>query len=169
MPVRICKESRIDGDLFNAPEEVKVVTINCVGAMGKGVAESAKAMYPELYTRYRALCKNNAQHLNYVWDWTSDNGKTIIMFPTKDHFKDPAIVDVIIDNISILKNLCVEKGYKSVACTGFGMGNGWLKPEQYCKIIDVFIKTFKDTDIDIKMYVKENVLYNFKRSLRHML
>lgn len=168
MPVRVRKESVIGDNVFYADERAKVVTINCVGAMGKGVALEAKNRYPELYQRYRALCKNKAQHLNHVWDWVSENGDVVIMFPTKDHYRDKSILSIILDNVSILKRLCIEKGYESVACTGFGMGNGWLDHREAAQVITRFIEVFDDDKVKATMYVPERILIQYKKDLGYI-
>lgn len=168
MPVKIRKEHTIGNDIFNSEDRVKVVTINCVGAMGKGVAESAKRRHPVLYQRYRALCSNKAQHLNHVWDWVSESGEVIIMFPTKDHYKDKSILPIILDNISILKKLCIVKGYESFSCTGFGMGNGWLDNREAAFVITRFIETFDDDKVKATMYLPEKILVQYKRDLGYI-
>jgi O-acetyl-ADP-ribose deacetylase (regulator of RNase III) len=45
-----------NGDLFQSGCEAAVVTVNCVGAMGKGIAETVRDRWPAYYAAYRRDC-----------------------------------------------------------------------------------------------------------------
>lgn len=49
----------ITGDLFKSDSQTIVNTVNCVGAMGKGIALEYKKRYPEMYIKYKKLCNDN--------------------------------------------------------------------------------------------------------------
>lgn len=124
--LKIRKEAEINNDLFQAPEAWKVVTINCVGAMGRGIALSCKQLYPAIYEDYRARC-SRAEVV--VGKLTVYDKERIILLPTKDHFKDPSRVDYVIAGIGAL--LTENNQYLGgVALPPLGMVNGWLSLQQ---------------------------------------
>ena len=45
------------GDLFESKAQTLVNTVNCVGIMGKGVAEQFKKRFPEMFADYEARCR----------------------------------------------------------------------------------------------------------------
>lgn len=49
-------ESRRGGDVTRADVEAMVNTVNCVGAMGRGVALAVKNSFPAVYAGYRRDC-----------------------------------------------------------------------------------------------------------------
>ena len=46
----------VSGDLFDTDAEALVNTVNCVGAMGRGVAEGVRKRWPRAYEDYRRDC-----------------------------------------------------------------------------------------------------------------
>ena len=44
------------GDLFESRAQTLVNTVNCVGVMGKGVAEQFKRRFPAMFEDYKARC-----------------------------------------------------------------------------------------------------------------
>lgn len=47
----------VDTDLFDADVDVIAHQVNCMGVMGSGVAAQVKALYPDVYVRYRTVCR----------------------------------------------------------------------------------------------------------------
>lgn len=45
------------GDIFSNNADILVNTVNCIGAMGKGVALAFKKKYPEMFKQYKEDCK----------------------------------------------------------------------------------------------------------------
>lgn len=50
----------ISGNIFNTKAMAVVNTVNCVGAMGKGIALDFKLRFPEMFKEYQRIC---FQHL----------------------------------------------------------------------------------------------------------
>lgn len=48
------------GDIFESKKETLVNTVNCVGVMGKGIAQVYKKKYLLMFEQYKQLC---ADHL----------------------------------------------------------------------------------------------------------
>lgn len=47
----------VEGDMFAVEADIRVNTVNCVGAMGAGVALAFKRRNPEMFKAYQADCK----------------------------------------------------------------------------------------------------------------
>ena len=48
----------INGNIFNSKCQTIVNTVNCVGVMGKGIAQVYKLRYPRMFAEYKEHCKN---------------------------------------------------------------------------------------------------------------
>ena len=163
---KIVDESVIKGDLFNAHEELKVVTINTVGAMGRGIALSTKVRWPEAYTIYRERYLSGALSLTEVWDIKLEGVDpiNIAMFPTKEHWRRPAHVPAILHNCGALKQLMINGGYTSVAVPPLGMVNGWLRADDtFRKIIMALRSEFKDSELTATLYCPSDIYTHLKK------
>ena len=78
------------GDIFNENVEAIVNTVNCVGAMGRGIALQFKKAYPENYKVYATACKLKQVKPGKMFIFETKkmfNPKIIINFPTKRHWR----------------------------------------------------------------------------------
>jgi O-acetyl-ADP-ribose deacetylase (regulator of RNase III) len=57
----------VHGDIFTSDAEAIVNTVNCLGAMGKGIALEFKKRYPDLYAAYRQACTRKVKSLALPW------------------------------------------------------------------------------------------------------
>src|SRR6266508_7051622 len=87
------------GNLFDAPEQSIVNTVNCYGVMGKGIALEFKRRYPAMFQDYRTRCQLPSNHPSrlkvghpYVFE---ESNKLIVNFPTKNHWRFPSKIDYI--------------------------------------------------------------------------
>ena len=66
----------VEGDLFQSETQTIVNTINCVGAMGKGIALEYKKRYPDMYEKCdsESLVKNLKI---YIMDMNNKNNLRI--------------------------------------------------------------------------------------------
>lgn len=73
--------------------------VNCVGAMGAGIAVNFKRKFPDMYEEYNARCKRGLLIPGCVWTWTTqwDDGH----FYNKDGRIDMRKVDYTIYNLAI--------------------------------------------------------------------
>ena len=84
MSLELIDEAVISHDLFNAPERFKVVTVNCVGAMGRGIALACRERFPSLYNDYRQKCRKEQIVIGEVYCYPEEG---VILLPTKTHFR----------------------------------------------------------------------------------
>lgn len=162
LSLKFLRESAIDGDLFNAPETYKVVTVNQVGAMGRGIALSCKERYPNVYREYRKACR---EKLYFPDDVMVFEEEKIILLATKDDWKAPSTVEIITRGLyGLSRQLPNLKA--SIAIPPLGMVNGWLKKSQRAEIFSLVVELFHKQDCNVRVYLPD-VLYEEVRELYH--
>src|SRR5689334_3881755 len=78
------------GDLFTSQAQTLVNTVNCVGVMGKGVAEQFKKRFPAMFEDYKHRTDREALRLGEPYLYRDSSGAQIVNFPTKDHWRSPS-------------------------------------------------------------------------------
>lgn len=89
----------IGTNIFKQEGDLYLITVNCVGVMGTGLAKSFKELYPDLYERYRHDCKMKIITIGNPTIYQADNGKRFMMFPTKDRWQDGSLPSYISDGL----------------------------------------------------------------------
>ena len=84
------------GNLFESKAQTLVNTVNCVGIMGKGIAQEFKKRYPEMFKDYKDRCTKGKVQLGkpYIFKSLYEN-KAIINFPTKKHWRSVSRIEDI--------------------------------------------------------------------------
>jgi O-acetyl-ADP-ribose deacetylase (regulator of RNase III) len=145
--------SLISGNIFHSEMQTIAITVNCVGVMGKGIALEMKNKSPEAYQKYRDLCSagkmNMGESIVYDEDLESLNGKKLLFFPTKSHWKTPSKLFEIKSGLKYFAENHGTMGIESIAFPALGCGNGGLnwndvKPAMY--------EYLEDLDIEIEIY-----------------
>jgi hypothetical protein len=152
----IVNEKEIDCDLFNADEDALVVTVNVVGAMGRGIALACKKKYPEVYKKYKKDCDAGLFEYDRIGLVRVD--RPIVLFPTKKEFWRPASAKHIAYLCGRLPLACKEWGIGSIAIPPLGMVNGWLKEKEIINIVKALKEGFEDTDVKAVLYLPENLI-----------
>lgn len=127
-------------DIFSfLPNAILVCTVNCKGAMGKGVALKFKEKYPLFFNDYKKACQKNEIKISTClkWQYTTH---TFITFPTKTHWALPSKYEYIKAGLPSLRALC-EKSELPVILPRLGCGNGgldWIKVKEiiYKELVD---------------------------------
>ena len=65
------------GDLFASDAQTLVNTVNCVGIMGKGVAQEFKNRYPDMFADYIARCRHKLARLGQPYAYHDKSGRVI--------------------------------------------------------------------------------------------
>ena len=84
------------GNLFDSGAHTIVITVNCVGVMGKGLARVFKEKFPEVFREYQRACRAGevAPGRVQVVETRAANGpKYVVNFPTKRHWRDASRID----------------------------------------------------------------------------
>ena len=115
--------SFIQGDLFETDMETIVITVNCKGVMGKGIALRLKKTAKPAYEKYRELCDAGEMNMgkSVIYNEPIDvlQGKTILFFPTKFHWKNNSNLFQIKDGLEHCTN---DRGLGGSFTAGLGRG-----------------------------------------------
>lgn len=126
MSVTVLRANIFDASLG---ADALVVTVNCVGAMGRGNAAEFKAHFPHLFIQYKALCHKGVILPGKIGErqiFSLPDKRLAILFPSKNHFKDPTRLSWIESGLSDLQQVCRKMGVKRLALPPPGCGNGWV-------------------------------------------
>lgn len=97
--------------------------------MGSGIAKEARDAYPDLPTQLAACLKNVGNHV-FVFDSAdkiSGIVDPIITFPTKEHWRDPSPIDLIVRSCHELMELADRHGtWDRILLPRPGCGRGGL-------------------------------------------
>lgn len=164
------------GDIFKSKQDVLVNTVNCVGVMGKGIAQIYKKKYPKMFEEYQLLCKANKIVTGKLYPYYENNNLKIINFPTKQHWRSPSKLEYITSGLDWFVNNYEKLNIKSIAFPPLGCGNGGLEwetvgPIMYQKLcdlpIDIEIYAPFDTSKDKITKIFFVIRYNKQKNSRH--
>lgn len=155
----------IKGNIFNSKCLALVNTVNCVGVMGKGIAQVHKLRYPKMYEEYKEHCKNKLIKIGSLWLYNKQqNAPWILNFPTKFHWKYPSKIEWIEQGLQKFVATYEKKGITSIAFPLLGTHNGGLHTNEVKKLMDEYLGK---CHIDIEIYdydpnAKDDLFDSFK-------
>ncbi len=136
------------GNIFDSRCECLVNTVNCVGVMGKGVALEFKKRYPGNYKDYVSRCAKKELRPGQPYFYR-DNGRLILNFPTKDHWRMPSKLRDVEEGLDWFLAHYREYGVESVAFPPLGCGNGGLSWEE---VGPLMYRKLKGLPIEVEAY-----------------
>jgi O-acetyl-ADP-ribose deacetylase (regulator of RNase III)/uncharacterized protein YwgA len=137
------------GDLFESPAAAWVNTVNCVGVMGKGVAQEFKQRFPAMFDDYRARCDAKQVKLGEPYLYRDASGRVIINFPTKGHWRSPSRLADIERGLDYFAAHALDWGLTSVAMPPLGCGNGGLA---WADVAPLIWRKLHALPIDVELY-----------------
>lgn len=139
----------IEGDLFKSPAHVIVNTVNTVGVMGKGIALEFKQRYPQMFEAYRTVCEKRQLKTGKLMIWYAPD-HWILLFPTKEHWRNPSKLEYIESGLRKFVNTYAEKNITSIAFPKLGCGNGELNWNDVKQLMEKYLKPLP---IDVYIYL----------------
>jgi uncharacterized protein YwgA/O-acetyl-ADP-ribose deacetylase (regulator of RNase III) len=118
---------KVGGDLLESDAQTLVNTVNTVGVMGKGIALEFKRRFPDMFEDYVKKCDRNQVKLGEPYPYNLDDGRIILNFPTKEHWRSASRLDAIVKGLKILRARYRDWGITSIAVPPLGCGNGQLE------------------------------------------
>lgn len=116
----------MNGDMFRLDADAYVNPVNCVGVMGRGVALAFKTRYPATFDAYEIACREGQVRLGQVWVHR-ENGKALIHFPTKGHWREKSELNNVVSGLkSLTQTLKNMPDIKTIALPALGCGLGGL-------------------------------------------
>lgn len=137
------------GDLFASDAQTLVNTVNCVGIMGKGVAQEFKNRYPDMFADYAARCRRKLVRLGQPYAYYDKSGRVIINFPTKDHWRSPSRLSDIEQGLDYIAGHYEEWKIRSFACPPLGCGNGGLN---WTEVGPLIYRKLHRLTLDVEVY-----------------
>lgn len=140
------------GNLFKKNSEAIVNTVNCVGAMGRGIALQFKKAYPDNYKAYSLACKHKEVVPGKMFVFKTGemfDPKFIINFPTKRHWRGKSRIEDIELGLIDLRKVIVKNNIKSIAIPPLGSGLGGLNWNKVKSLIENALKSLNDVNIVI--------------------
>lgn len=146
----------VTGNLFEAPVEALVNTVNCVGVMGKGIALQFKQAFPESFRLYRDACARGevVPGRMLVYDRGSlvtSGPRYVVHFPTKRHWKGRSQLADIRSGLDALVEEVAMRKINSIALPPLGTGNGGLDWENVRPLIETAFATLSDVHVHVYM------------------
>jgi len=162
MPYRELK-----GNIFNSSAMAIVNTVNCVGAMGKGIALDFKLRYPEMFKEYQKICFKHLLKPGQILPYTKST-PIILNFAIKDDWKDPSRVEWIEETLQKFVANYHALGITSVAFPWMGAMNGGLPFETIQELTRKYLSELEDIEIEVYDFDPDVpcALYN---SLKHIV
>ena len=137
------------GDLLSEDAEALVNPVNCVGVMGKGVAQEFKKRFPAMFDDYRARCETKQVKLGAPYLYRDASGRAIVNFPTKGHWRSPSRLADIERGLDYFANHAAEWALTSVAMPPLGCGNGGL---EWTEVGPLIWRKLHALPIDVELY-----------------
>lgn len=137
----------LEGTVFNTDADMIVNTVNCVGAMGRGIALEYKLRYPKLYEEYRKLCQVGKITIGNVYCHKID-GQKILSFPTKNHWRYPSKLEYVEAGLQDFSMRYKTFGIKSVAFPKLGTNNGGLRWDDVKILMEKYLG-----NLDIQVFI----------------
>jgi O-acetyl-ADP-ribose deacetylase (regulator of RNase III)/uncharacterized protein YwgA len=137
------------GDLFESRAQTLVNTVNCVGVMGKGVAEQFKLRFPAMFKDYKGRTERRAVRLGEPYLYQDPSGARIINFPTKDHWRSPSRLADIEHGLDYLAAHAAAWEVTSIALPPLGCGNGGL---EWSEVGPLIYGKLHELPIDVEVY-----------------
>lgn len=149
------------GNLFESNADALVNPVNCVGAMGAGIAKQFADRWPELLRWYKSKCSQSKIHPGDVWKFSAED-IDILNVATKNHWRDESKLEWVDQALMRLADILEGSDYESVAIPALGCGLGRLKWEDVKYLIEEHLGELKD----IKVLVFEPNSYKFSKGPR---
>lgn len=140
----------VRGDIFQTKMQTLVNPVNCVGVMGAGLAQKFKVKYPYMFDKYVDMCREGRIRPGKPYLWISaDMSSRILLFPTKDHYRDKSYRFQILDGIRFLGRTYIGAEITSLAVPALGCGLGGIQWEDFR---DELQNSLDDLGIPVELY-----------------
>jgi hypothetical protein len=132
--------------------------------MGKGIALAFKRRYPEMYDDYVQRCSRGEVQLGKPYAYRAGD-RTIINFPTKQHWRSVSKLDDIVAGLLYLESHIEEWGITSIAVPPLGCGNGQLEWEvvgptlyRYLSLLSIPVELYAPHDANAQLELLPTVV-----------
>ena len=118
------------GDIFTADVDALVNSVNCVGVMGRGIAQQFKERFPNNYKQYRDACAHDQVRPGAMFITKTGSivgPRFIINFPTKRHWRGKSRLEDIKSGLRSLSREIEWNKIQSIAIPALASDLGGLE------------------------------------------
>ena len=138
----------VKGNIFNSDAMAVVNTVNCVGAMGKGIALDFKLRFPEMFKEYQKICFKHILKPGQILPYRKSK-PIILNFAIKDDWKDPSKVEWVEETLQKFVLNYKTMGITSIAFPWTGAMNGGIPLETIKELTRKYLSNLPDIDIEV--------------------
>lgn len=143
-----------EGNILHATTQTVVNTVNCVGAMGKGIALEFKKHDPVMFKAYKGFCDQNNSHrltVGKLWLWKHSTPWWILNFPTKDHWRDKSQLSYLRQGLQNFVDTYKQRGITSITFGQLGCQNGGLNWD--IEVLPMMREYLDQVDIPVEIVI----------------
>ncbi len=138
----------IEGNLFNSKAQVYVNTVNCVGAMGKGIALEFRRRYPLMFEQYKLDCAEKKLLPGRVYSYPQPD-VLILNFAIKNDWKHPSKLEWVESTLRQFTAGYRQKGIQSIAFPWMGAMNGGIPFDKIQTVMRQYLQPLQDIDVEV--------------------
>lgn len=135
------------GDIFQSTAQTLVCPVNVVGVMGAGLAKRFKERAPKMFAEYQWLCQSGLISIGHPVLWEG-NKRNILLFPTKQHWRDNSQLEYIVAGFEMLNSRTVSRptwqdwDITSIAFPKLGCGLGGLQWSEVKPVMERYLQSW---------------------------
>lgn len=135
--------------LLESSAQTLVNTVNCVGVMGKGLAQAFKEREPEMFAAYKRICDQRLLEPGKLWLWRG-SPSWVLNFPTKQHWRQPSRLEWIEAGLAKFVSAYESQGITEISFPKLGCGNGNLEWDDVRPVMEQYL-----AKLPIKVYIHD--------------
>jgi O-acetyl-ADP-ribose deacetylase (regulator of RNase III) len=135
--------------ILESSAQTLVNTVNCVGVMGKGLAQAFKEREPSMFDTYKHICDSGLLQPGKLWLWRGANN-WVLNFPTKKHWRHPSKLEWIESGLEKFVASYEAQAIREVSFPLLGCGNGGLDWLEVRPIMEKHL-----SPLPIKIYIHD--------------
>ena len=106
--------------------------------MGAGIALECRLRYPEMFSKYLALCEQRMIEIGSLWLYKATN-RWVLNFPTKKHWKDPSREEYLHAGLRKFMQTYEDRGVVSIAFPLLGAQHGGLDRDRSQELMESYL------------------------------
>jgi O-acetyl-ADP-ribose deacetylase (regulator of RNase III) len=135
--------------ILESTAQTVVNTVNCMGVMGKGIAQAFKAREPTMFVAYKSICDRGLLQPGKLWLWQGSD-QWVLNFPTKKHWRNPSRLEWMEAGLRKFVDEYAARGITEISFPRLGCGNGNLDWEDVRPLMARYLEK-----LDIPVYVHD--------------